>query len=398
MGWKPAYNQKRSDDQGPPDIEDLFKRMFSGKKKSSNKFKSGSSGGSGKSDNSDISEGKFWFAVLVSIAVVIIIWALSGIFTVQQYEQGVILRFGKYNRTVSPGVHWMARFAETKYVLNIQQQNNFPWQLQPMLTEPTQTKKSGSKQSQLVDVSFNIQWKINNLKDFLFNVDNPQASLKESIDSAIRQVIGQTSFNQIISTSRSDVQSNVQDELISLMKRYKTGIEIMSVNMQKAIPPQPVKEAFQDLVNAPQDQETTINKSEIYKSNLIPVADGQAQRIVIESQAKKENLILTAKANTAQYKAILGKYKTAPVVTADRLYFDTLQSVFSHSHLMVIDGAGKGDNNLFYIPLMPHQGAQNASTRSYASSSSQDTHHTADNSSNKSTLDQDYNRWRVAQS
>ena len=400
MGWKPAYNQKRSDDQGPPDIEDLFKKMFSGKKagnkKSSNKF---GSGGSGKPDNSDISEGKFWFTILVSIVVVIIIWALSGIFTVQQYEQGVILRFGKYNRTVRPGVHWMARFAETKYVLNIQQQNNFPWQLQPMLTEPTQSKKSGSKQSQLVDVAFNIQWKINNLKDFLFNVDNPQASLKESIDSAIRQVIGQTSFNQIISTKRSEVQNNVQDELVSLMKRYKTGIEIMSVNMQKAIPPQPVKEAFQDLVNAPQDQETTINKSEIYKSNLIPVADGQAQRIVIEAQAKKENLILTAKANTAQYKAILGKYKTAPVVTADRLYFDTLQSVFSHSHLMIVDGAGKGDNNLFYIPLMPNQTAQNTPAKSYASASSQDAHSaTTDNSSNKSTLDQDYNRWRVAQS
>ena len=406
MGWKPAYNQKRSDDQGPPDIEDLFKKMFSGKKsgnkKSSNKFSSGNSNKTGDTENP---EGRFWFTILIVIAVIIIIWALSGIFTVQQYEQGVILRFGKYNRTVRPGVHWMARLFETKYVLNIQQQNNFPWPLQPMLTEPTQNKKSGSKQSQLVDVAFNIQWKINNLKDFLFNVDNPQASLKESIDSAIRQVIGQTSFNQIISTSRSDVQSKVQDELVSLMKRYKTGIEIMSVNMQKAIPPQPVKEAFQDLVNAPQDQETTINKSEIYKSNLIPVADGQAQRIVIEAQAKKENLILTAKANTAQYSAILAKYKKAPLVTSDRLYFDTLQSVFSHSHLMVVDGGGKGDNNLFYLPLMPHQGASGAPANSYKNSdlstvtTASHSQNTAVNSNNNQTsLDQDYNRWRVAQS
>ena len=289
MGWNPLSGiLHKSEKKGPPDLEDLFKNIFSKKKKKGNPFEySNNNNSPGNNGTTQEPSKPFWILSVIIVSAIIIIWAISGFFTVQQYEQGVILRFGKYQRTVTPGIHWMARLFETKYVLNIQQQNNFPWPIQPMLTEPTQSKKSGSKQSQLVDVSFNIQWKINNLKDFLFNVDFPTTSLKESIDSSIRQVVGQTSFNEIISTDRANVQIEVKKELIELMNKYKTGIEIMSVNMQQAIAPNPVRDAFQDLVNAPQDQETTINKAEIYQNNLLPIANGQSKRIIIEAEAKK---------------------------------------------------------------------------------------------------------------
>ena len=418
MGWNPLTNiLQKSEQKGPPDLDELFKKFFGKKKKSDNPFnysKNSNQPPSGKNNNNSNTAppGNFGMLSLGIIAIIIIIWALSGIYTVKPYEEGVILRFGKYNRTVGEGPHWMARFFEKKYIVNIQQQNNFPWPIQPMLTEPTKSKKSGSKQSQLVDVSFNIQWKINNLKDFLFNVDFPQTSLKESIDSAIRQVIGQTSFNEIITTDRAKVQTKVKDELIYLMKKYKTGIEIMSVNMQQAIAPEPVREAFQDLVNAPQDQETTINKSEIYQNSILPIANGQAKRVVIEAEAKKQNLILTAKANTAQYKAVLSKYKIAPVVTGDRLYFDTLQKVFTHSNIMLVD-SGKGNNNVFYLPMTPGQvNVNNSPNNNYTSESYKQNYDSLSNlnqnkqnienskskSKSKSNKEQDFNRWEVARS
>lgn len=408
MGWNPLTNiLQKAEQKGPPDLEDLFKKFFGKKKKADNPFNYSKnsnqppSGNNNNSSNPTLSSGNFGMLSLGIVVIIIIIWALSGIFTVKPYEEGVILRFGKYNRTVGEGPHWMARFFEKKYVVNIQQQNNFPWPIQPMLTEPTKSKKSGSKQSQLVDVSFNIQWKISNLKDFLFNVDFPQTSLKESIDSAIRQVIGQTSFNEIITTDRDKVQTKVKNELIYLMKKYKTGIEIMSVNMQQAIAPEPVRGAFQDLVNAPQDQETTINKSEIYQNRILPIANGQAKRIVIESEAKKQNLILTAKANTAQYKAVLSKYKISPVVTGDRLYFDALQKVFTHSNIMLVD-SGKGNNNVFYLPLTPGQVNANSSpNNSYNQNSDSNYGNLSTVNNNKQNINssqsnKDFNRMEVA--
>ena len=417
MGWNPLSGiLQRSEKKGPPDLEDLFKNFFSKKKKRSkdNPFNysknSNNQPPNKNSNNTKASSDKpFWILSLGVIAVIVIIWAISGFFTVQQYEQGVILRFGRYERTVTPGIHWMARIFETKYIRNIQQQNNFPWPIQPMLTEPTQSKKSGSKQSQLVDVSFNIQWKINNLKDFLFNVDFPQTSLKESIDSSIRQVVGQTSFNDIISTDRANVQIEVKKELIELMSKYKTGIEIMSVNMQQAIAPGPVRDAFQDLVNAPQDQETTINKAEIYQNNLLPVAMGLSKRITIEAEAEKQNLILTAKANTAQYKAVLSKYKIAPDVTGNRLYFDTLQKVLGHSKIMLVDNAekGGGNSNVFYLPLTPGQVNANGNLSKMHISNSNNTLDSykspvemknKSDTNNKPGKKENYNRWEVTNS
>ena len=402
-------------EQGPPDLEEIFKKFFSGNKDKGKKNpfdyserqnRSGDDGSSGKGGDSSsgspgMPTGKFFLSLVALVIVFIVLWAVFGFFKVNPGEKAVILRFGKYSRTLGPGLQWKANFMETKYVLDTQKQNEFKWPLQPMLTEPTHSKQSGGQQSQLVDVEFNVFWKISNLKNFLFSVDNPVASLKESTDSAIRQVIGQTSFNQIISTNRGDVQEQIEKELVKLMSRYKTGIEIMSVSMLQAIPPQPVREAFQDLVNAPQDQETTINRAEIYKSNLLPVANGQAKRVVIEAEAKKENLILTSRAQVAPYKAILKMYNLAPKVTGDRLYFDALQNVLGNSNIMVVDHGKSGGNNVFYLPMNPNQNIQYKapvpSSSSPNSVSGVSSSKVAAGSGNNQNLDNGaYSRWEVA--
>ena len=333
-----GYRQEK----GPPDLEDVFKKMWSGLKKKKNQQQD--SGGSqqvppsGGAKSMSFGFGGMVVAILI-IIVLAVIWALSGIFIVQPAEQGAILRFGKYIKTVEPGIHWIPRFIESKYVVNVDQVNAIKLS-QVMLT-------SGEN---FVKVEFAIQYKIGDLKEFLFNVKNPVSSLQQIVDSAVRQVVGTSQLDNILTVGREKVSRDVLKQINTLVQKYRNGITIVGVQMQPAQPPEQVQGAFDDVIKAREDNQRLQNEAEGYANRVVPVAKGVANAMLQKATAYAQKVVLLAKGNTALFDALLPKYTQAPQVTADRLYFDTMQNVMSHSHLIILDNSNKG-GNLTVLPL-----------------------------------------------
>ena len=326
----------RQQQEGPPDLEDAFKKMWSNvknKKKSGNGPRDTSGGKSGSS--------KFGFALIGVIAIVVIIgiWGASGFFVVQPAEQGVVLQFGKYNRTVQPGLHWMARFIESKYVVNVDQVNAIKLS-QEMLTQG----------ENFVQVSFAVQYKIANLKDFLFNIQDPVRSLKEIVDSAVRQVVGTSSLDDILTVGRGQITLDIKKQIEKLVARYKNGIDIVSVQMQPAQPPTEVQAAFDDVIKAREDNQRLQNEAEGYANKIVPIAKGQANAMLKHAHAVAKQAVLLANGKVAMFNALLPKYKAAPNVTANRMYFNTMEKVLHNSRVVLLAG-GKQQGNLTVLPL-----------------------------------------------
>lgn len=335
LHWS-TWGKQNNQQDGPPDLEALIKRFFGfGKKDNGNQ-----SPFERHAQQKKKSEPKsFWGLAGIIAVIVVIVWALSGIFIVQQAERGVIFRFGKYVQTVRPGMHWIPRFIESKTVLNVGQ--NYTMNLsQTMLTS----------EENLVDVDFAVQYRIGNIEDFLFRVVDPVQSLRQIVDSAIRQVVGTSKLDDILTVGRAKVAQRVQAQVDKLVTRYQLGIIVTDVAMQTAKAPEEVKDAFDDVIKAREDKQRVQNEAMSYANKIVPVANGRAQRILRQAQAYKQQVILQAQGHVAQFDALLPIYEKSPQVTAERMYLDTMQSVLQKSHVSVVEG-GKASQNLFYIPL-----------------------------------------------
>lgn len=346
--WPFGY---RNENQGPPDLEEAFKKMWSGLK--GKKSQNGQGAGENKGQQSPDGQGPqkpasdknatsgagkgFGLIVGIVVAIVIVIWAIAGFFTVQPAEQGVVLRFGQYVRTVNPGLHWIPRFIESKYVVNVDQVNAIDLS-QDMLTQG----------ENFVKVSFAVQYKVDNLKDFLFNVNDPISSLQQIVDSAVRQVVGTSTLDNILTVGRGKITTDVQAQIEKLVKRYKNGVDIVSVQMQPAQPPKAVQAAFDDVIKAREDNQRLQSEAEGYANKIVPVAKGQANAMLKAAHADAAQSVLLAKGQVAMFDAILPKYKAAPSVTANRLYFETMEKALAHSHLVLLP---EHQGNLTVLPL-----------------------------------------------
>ena len=330
LGWivrnQNPWGNKGGEDKGPPDLDALFGKILRfGKKKSPSGTGGGSDGGS------------FWLLGIGIVIIVLILWALSGIYIVQPAEEGVILRFGKYLKTVEAGPHWFPRFIDQKYVLNVDQVNTVDLS-QLMLTE----------KENIVDVSFIVQYQIGDIKQYLFNVVNPVDSLQQIVDSAVRQVIGHSQLDEILTTGRAKISDQVRQLIEKLVKRYKVGIVIRDVTMQPAKAPEAVKDAFDDVIKAREDQQRYINEAQSYANDITPRAQGTAARVGQEAKAYKQQVVLNAQGSIARFAALNAVYDKAPEVTSKRMYYDTLQSVLQNSRVYLVDG--KGATNMFLMP------------------------------------------------
>ena len=277
-------------------------------------------------------------AIGLVLSVFLIFWALSGIYIVAPAEKAVVLRFGKYLKTVEPGPHWIPRFIDSKRVVNEQRVSTHSYAAK-MLT----------KDENIVSVDVAIQYRIDDIRAYLFQVVSPEASLQQATASALRQVIGNTTLEQVLTKGRGKVRQDVEQQLIKLLARYRTGLEVTSVALQPAKAPEEVKAAFDDAINAQEDEkrfkEQAENDAKLYQQQAI----GRTQRILIEAKAYKEQVILDAKAKTARYVALLPQYNRAPKVTRDRMYLDAMSSVLEKSTKLLVDVGGS--NNMFYLPL-----------------------------------------------
>lgn len=318
-----------SHEEGPPDLAHLFKRIFG---------KLNQPSISGEAAKTQI--GRF---VAVGVLIAIALWAAAGIFLISPAEQAVVLQFGKYVHTVGPGPHWIPPLFERRYTVNIQRVDSFPYESE-MLTQD----------GNIVHVKIQVQYRITDLKNYLFNVVAPVETLHQAASSSLRQVVGQMNLDPILTTGREELAQRVTDLLQKTLFSYQSGIEVREVTLQSSKPPEAVTVAFDDVIKATEDQKRYINQAEAYAKKRVLTAQGEVSRITQEGDAYRYATVAQATGATAQYLALLRPYQAAPVITRERLYLDTVTEVLKNTQNILVDGGG---NNVLYLPLeqMLHQ-------------------------------------------
>lgn len=326
------WKNKGGRDQGPPDLDDIFKNLFSklGFLSGGKKPGSGSSSGGGGLSGIGIS-------LIVGIAVAV--WAISGFYTINEAERGVVLRFGQYSHTVDPGLQWKPTFVDTVIPTDIQTINTLPAS-GSMLTED----------ENVVRVEMEIQYKVFQPYKYRFSVTNPDESLRQAMDSAIRYVVGHSQMDDVLTSGREVTRQLVWQELRNIIEPYDMGIEVVDLNFKDARPPEQVKDAFDDAISAQEDEQRFIREAEAYAREIEPRARGQVNRMAEEAEAYKQQSILEAQGEVARFEELLPQYTAAPEVTRQRIYLETLEDVYSSSTKIVVD-TGEGGNNMMYLPL-----------------------------------------------
>ena len=324
----------RNDNQGPPDLDEVFKKfqdkvtkLFGGGKGGSGN-KSGSGGGMGAS---------FIAIVLVSV------WALSGIYIVDEGTEGVVLHLGQYDNSAAPGPHWYPRFIQSVYVVNTENVREI------VLGRKSMEALMLTKDENIVDVEFTVQYKIKDARNFLFNVSDPDLTVVQATESAMRENVGKGKMDFVIKDGRLEIAAATEKLIQQILDRYKAGIAITNVNMQNAQPPEQVQHAFDDAIKAREDKERVINEAQAYSNDILPRARGKGARTVQEAQGYRDELIAIADGEAQRFTKLLTEYKKAPKVTRQRLYLETMEKVYQNTSKVMVDV--KQGNSLMYLPL-----------------------------------------------
>jgi len=318
--------------QGPPDLDEMVRNF---KRKLGAAF-GGGGGGSDKRDG-DFGGGAGAGMVLGLLAGV---WLLTGFYTVGQAERAVILRFGKYYETTQAGLKWRMPWPiDTKTVVNIERIDSFSDQTRMLTADEN-----------MVDINLAVQFRRNDPKLYVFSVRDPDATLKEVSESAIREVIGRSTLGQVLESGRQEIAARTKDLIQRTLNLYEVGIEVTSVNLQGVSVPEQVAPAQQDAIKAGKDKERFALEAQTYANDILPKARGAAAREVQDAQAYRSRKIADSKGETERFTKLLSEYERAPGVTRERLYLETVQSVLANSKKVIVDTKA-GNNNMLYIPI-----------------------------------------------
>lgn len=322
------------DKKGPPDLDEAFRKL----QDSLNGMFGGGKKRSGGGDR-NIGKGGGLGLLGIGLAVLAAIWLYSAVYVVDEQEQAVVLRFGKYYETVGPGLNIYFPPIDRKYLENVTRERAYSKQGQ-MLTED----------ENIVEVPLTVQYKITNLQDFVLNVDQPEVSLQHATESALRHVVGSTSMDQVLTEGREQMAVDIRERLQRFLDTYRTGITVTQVNVQSAAAPREVQEAFDDVIRAREDEQRARNQAESYANGVVPEARGQAQRIIEDANGYRDEVIARAKGEADRFTKLVAEYRKAPDVTRQRLYLETMQEVYSNSSKVLV-ATKDGQNNLLYLPL-----------------------------------------------
>ncbi|MDF3055394.1 MAG: hflK 2 [Gammaproteobacteria bacterium] len=345
MSWNSSnQNDKdpwgRKNPQGPPDLDQLLKKY----KDKLTAVLGGKKGGN-TSDNEPNRNGSTKMLISFVLIAVLALWALLGIYIVSPSERAVILRFGKYVNTVGPGPHWIPRFIETKRVVNVESVMQYPYQSE-MLT----------KDENIISAEITVFYRVQDLEHYLFNTVDPNSTLEQATASALRQVVGHSTLDDLLTTGRGKVRVDVRDQLQEILNSYKAGLLVIDVNLQPFKPPQPVAEAFEDVIKAREDEESYVNQAGAYAEKVIADARGRSARILEDAEASKQEIVLQAQAAVEGYLALLPEYRKSPNLMRERLYISTLESVLSKTTKVFLDQKN-GGAPMLYLPLDKMMGA-----------------------------------------
>ena len=300
------------------------------------------------------------------LGALILLWLGSGFYQVQPSEQGVVLRFGKYVGTYDAGLHYHLPYPIGEVMkVNVTQERSITLGV----TEATSQNKYMTNNhssvalnsfteshmltgdENIVDINLTVVWKIKNAKDYLFNVRSPDVTVRVAAQSVLREIVGQSEMQPIITGDRGKVEAETKAELQKLMDDFGAGIVIVRVKLQKADPPKQVVDAFNEVQRAKADQERFKNEAEAYRNEILPKAKGEAVKRVQEAEAYKEAVINKAKGDAERFQSVYKAYKQGKKVTSTRLYLEMMEEVLSKSGTTLIDPSAKGANVLPVLPL-----------------------------------------------
>ncbi len=338
---KDPWKNKGGKNQGPPDLDDLFKELgqkfggiFGGGNSSSNK-----SGGS-------------FSGVVFSLAFIIatVAYLFSCVYTINEAERGIKLRFGEYVGVVDAGLSWKWTFIEKIIPIDVQTTRDLP--------------ASGfmlTKDENVVHVEMQVQYRIESARNYVFSVTNADQSLSEALDSALRYVVGHATMDDILTSGREVVRQSVWEELEKIIEPYNLGLIIVDVNFKDARPPNEVKDAFDDAISAQEDEVRFLREAEAYARSIEPTARGRVKRLEQEARAYKAQVLLDAEGEVAKFSQLLPEYQASPEVTRQRMYLATMEKVYSNTSKVMVDV--DGGNSMMYLPLDKIMQQHNTNTR-----------------------------------
>jgi len=335
MSWNETPDGKKDKDpwgnrgngEGPPDLDEIIRKMQKGL--------GGLFGNQPGRINNNNSTVPFMLGIILLLA-----WlAIDAVYLIDQQERGVVLRFGKHVETLNPGLNIrFPRPVEIITKVNVGQ-----------LRSITHKALMLTQDENIVDVEMAVQWRIGDATRFLFNVYSPASTLRQVTESAVREVIGKSKLDFVLTEGRSQIAENIQVLIQQTLNDYESGIYISSVEMQPAKPPEEVKEAFDDAIKAREDEQRLVNEAEAYRNDVIPKARGGGARLREQSNGYKARVIAKAEGEASRFDQLLAEYQRAPEVTRERLYLDAIESVYSNSNKVLIDN--DNGNSLMYLPI-----------------------------------------------
>ena len=363
---KPTPEQRprpKGANQGPPDLDELWRNfnrklndLFGGNKnqrgRPNNNFggnNNGDGSGNGGGFQPDMKSAGIGAGLIAAVAV--LIWLGTGFFIVQEGQQAVITRFGEIKGTKEAGFNWRLPYPiERHETVALTQLRSVE------IGRGASGSASGLKESSMltqdeniVDIKFTIQYRLKSAADYLFQNRNPDDAVVKAAESAIREVVGKSTMDTVLNKDRESIQRDVVKSVQTQLDRYKTGIQIQTVNIQNVQPPEPVQAAFDDALKAGQDRDRLKNEGQAYANDVVPRAKGTAARLKEEADGYKANVVARAEGDAGRFKAVLTEYQKAPQVTRDRMYTDAMQQIYSSVTKVMVDS--RQGNNLLYLPL-----------------------------------------------
>ncbi|MDA9625566.1 FtsH protease activity modulator HflK [Luminiphilus sp.] len=318
--------------QGPPDLDEAFKKL---QQQFASLFGGGRGGSSGKGP---VRGGLSGGLIGVVFGGALLVWGLMGFYQLDEQERAVVLRFGEYHATLTPGLQWNPPLIDEVITVNTTKVRASSLR-EVMLTQD----------ENIVEISMSVQYVIANPQDFVLQVRDPEVSLQHAAQSALRHVVGGTTMDLALTEGRAAIGLDVRDRLQQYLNDYTTGIQVSKINIDESKPPAQVQGAFDDVIKAREDEERVKNEAQSYANGIVPEARGGAQRVLEESNAYRDQVIARADGEAQRFDQLLTEYRKAPDVTRERLYLDTMQEVLANTNKVMVDV--EGGNNVLYLPL-----------------------------------------------
>jgi modulator of FtsH protease HflK len=353
MAKNPGQNNNQ--EEGPPDLDELLNdlrkkigRIF-GKKETDQKTPKSSGG------NPTPNSGNDQLPLVPILLIVVLLWVATGFYIVDQGSRGVVLRFGKNTEVTMPGPRWHIPYPiESAEVVNLEQVRTIEVGYRSAGDAAARSKELRESlmltdDENIIDLQFAVQYNLKSVEDFLFNNRSAESSVRGAAETAIREIVGKSKMDFALYEGREEIAVKAKKLMQEILDRYNTGINVTSVTMQNAQPPEQVQASFDDAVKAKQDLERQKNEGQAYANDIIPKAKGTASRLTAEAQGYRLRVENEAKGNASRFEQILTQYNRAPEVMRDRLYIEAQEQILSSVSKVFIDQ--KNSNNLLYLPL-----------------------------------------------